>query len=126
MSPGPSVMLRAMSATRLCMSHPMLLKSSEKAGMEARPASPRQRRETPGRTFRPGESDERQPQCDEARTDSPFGIRVASTMSWVSLSGSAVMRLTTTMQTKLTGMPMIPNRRWSMPIHGSMPPQRTM
>ena len=81
---------------------------------------------TPGRETRPGESDDQRPQCEEARTDAPFGIRVASTMSWVSLSGGAVIRLTTTMATRLTGMPMIPNRRWSMPIHGSMPAKRTM
>ena len=74
----------------------------------------------------PGGREDPGPQCDEARTDEPDGIRVASTMSWVSLSGSAVMRLTTTIATRLTGMPMIPKRRWSMPIHGSMPAKRTM
>ena len=74
----------------------------------------------------PAKVDDLGTQWDEARTDSPFGIRVESTMSCVSLSGSAVMRLTTTMAIRLTGMPMIPNRRWSMPIHGSMPANRTM
>ena len=74
----------------------------------------------------PGEGDGLGPQCDEERTDEPAGTRVASTMSWVSLSGSAVIRLTTTMAIRLTGIPMIPNLRWSMPIHGSMPANRTM
>ena len=99
------------------------MKSNEKAGVEARPTA---ETKNAGAETRPGERDNQQPQCDDARTDAPFGIRVASTMAWVSLSGSAVIRLTTTMATRLTGMPMIPNRRWSMPIHGSMPPHRTM
>ena len=38
-------------------------------------------------------------------TVSPFGIRIASTIFWVSSSGSSVISETTTISTMLTGMP---------------------
>ena len=64
-------------------------------------------------------------QCDEERIVSPFGTRVSSTIFWISALGGGVIKLTATIATRLTGIPMMPKRRWSIPNQGSMPAKRT-